>query len=272
MKFNLAIAGIFKDENAYIQEWIEFHRIVGVDHFFLYDNDGGSEARNLLEPYERAGIVSRQNWLHLDGTRYDRPKRVGRDKNHMAFGHAAKEHRNECRWLLKIDIDEFLLPHKGNQISEILEGYDRDRIKGIRIPRIDFGHSGHRARPPGLVTQSYLQRETQPSNYKELANTNFLSNNNWANSAHHWSYRWSRGAQRVDWSEVRDMWICHYYTKSLEESMERSSHGPQRPKTPEQWEERNATRNEVHDETMLDFGEEIRRRIAYVTKEKRPVE
>ena len=35
MKSRLAIAAIFKHENAYLREWIEFHRLVGFDHFFL---------------------------------------------------------------------------------------------------------------------------------------------------------------------------------------------------------------------------------------------
>ena len=45
MKSRLAIAAIFKHENDYLQEWIEFHRLVGFDHFFLYDNDGSEETR-----------------------------------------------------------------------------------------------------------------------------------------------------------------------------------------------------------------------------------
>lgn len=31
----LSICATFKDEAPYIPEWIEFHRRVGVDHFFL---------------------------------------------------------------------------------------------------------------------------------------------------------------------------------------------------------------------------------------------
>ena len=34
----LAICAIYRDEAPYLREWIEFHRLVGVEHFFLYDN------------------------------------------------------------------------------------------------------------------------------------------------------------------------------------------------------------------------------------------
>ncbi len=34
-KFNVSLCAIFKDEADYLKEWIEFHRIVGVEHFYM---------------------------------------------------------------------------------------------------------------------------------------------------------------------------------------------------------------------------------------------
>lgn len=30
----LAVCAIFRDEAPYLAEWIEFHRLVGVEHFY----------------------------------------------------------------------------------------------------------------------------------------------------------------------------------------------------------------------------------------------
>jgi len=35
----IAICLIIKDENEYLQEWIDYHRSIGIDHFFIYDNE-----------------------------------------------------------------------------------------------------------------------------------------------------------------------------------------------------------------------------------------
>src|SRR5947209_4668609 len=35
---SLAICAIFKDEAPYLAEWVTFHRLMGVDRFYLYDN------------------------------------------------------------------------------------------------------------------------------------------------------------------------------------------------------------------------------------------
>ena len=37
-KFYVSICAIFKNESMYMKEWIEYHRIIGVDHFYLYNN------------------------------------------------------------------------------------------------------------------------------------------------------------------------------------------------------------------------------------------
>lgn len=42
-KPNLAICAIARLENAYINEWVEWHLKLGVDHIYVYDNKFGCE-------------------------------------------------------------------------------------------------------------------------------------------------------------------------------------------------------------------------------------
>ena len=75
------------------------------------------------------------------------------------------------------------------------------RVRGLRVPRFDFGDAGHRERPKGLVVASYLRREAAPSNHKDVAAAAALSDNRWCYSAHWWRYRlaaWPRPLLRVD--------------------------------------------------------------------------
>jgi len=263
MKYHLAIAAIFRNENRYLEEWIEFHRMVGFDHFFLYDNDGGEEARTALAGYIADDLITLHPWTHLDGTRHDATTRFGgRDKNHMAFGHAATHHRDECDWLMKIDLDEFLVPLKGESVVPLIDGHRRDRVRGLEVPRINFGDGGHRKRPDGLVIESYTRREEKISDHKDLANTNFLTNNDYKNSAHSWGYRWFSRGKLVQRDQVRDLRVNHYYTKSLEECMERENMMSTRPKTESEFIQQNKKLNEVEDTSMLRFVPEIEKRLS----------
>ncbi|MEE1110133.1 MAG: glycosyltransferase family 2 protein, partial [Lachnospiraceae bacterium] len=37
-KHALAVVVIVKNEELYIREWIEYHRLAGISHIYLYDN------------------------------------------------------------------------------------------------------------------------------------------------------------------------------------------------------------------------------------------
>ena len=38
-KYKLSITTLFKYEVDFLREWIEYHRAVGVEHFYLYENN-----------------------------------------------------------------------------------------------------------------------------------------------------------------------------------------------------------------------------------------
>ncbi|HET7879957.1 MAG TPA: glycosyltransferase family 92 protein, partial [Acetobacteraceae bacterium] len=63
----MAVCAIFKDEAAYLLEWIAFHSMIGVDHFVLYENgstDGGPE---LIRGSRFAGNVTLIEWADRPG-------------------------------------------------------------------------------------------------------------------------------------------------------------------------------------------------------------
>ena len=33
-----SICAIFKDEARFLREWLEYHRLIGIEHFYLYNN------------------------------------------------------------------------------------------------------------------------------------------------------------------------------------------------------------------------------------------
>jgi len=232
MKHRLAIAAIFKHENLYLREWIEYHRMVGVDHFYLYDNDGGEEALKILKQYREEGLVT------------------------------PRHYREQCQWLMKIDIDEFLVPLEGDQLLPIIERYaSNPRIRGIRIPRINFGHSGHTKKPAGLTIEAYTCRESAKSDHKDLARGEFLSNNDYSSSAHSWRYRLLKRGRTIGESKVADMRVNHYYTKSLEEYLARQSHNLHRGASEEDFFKQNETLNAISDDDMQRFVPELRARL-----------
>ncbi len=49
--YDLAVVAIFKDEGKYLREWVDYHLLAGVEHFYLYNNDSSDDYAKVLAPY-----------------------------------------------------------------------------------------------------------------------------------------------------------------------------------------------------------------------------
>src|SRR3954471_21483324 len=58
----LAVCSMYRDHAEYLREWIEFHRLVGAERFFLYDNESRDDHEEVLTPYVESGIVEVHAW------------------------------------------------------------------------------------------------------------------------------------------------------------------------------------------------------------------
>src|SRR5689334_2989142 len=98
----LSIHAMFKYETKWLREWIEYHRLVGVEHFDLHTNEEDLAAPlAVLQPYVDSGVVS----LRQSPT-FDFPSQCA---NYTAVARRVASAR-ATEWLAFIDLDEFLLP------------------------------------------------------------------------------------------------------------------------------------------------------------------
>ena len=106
-KYELAIVAILKNEAPYIKEWIDYHLLAGVEHFYLYDNDSEDNLREVLQPYIKADVV-------------DCESVEGKNAQMFVYNAAVDKLKFECRYLAFIDADEFLLPRGSKSVKDVL--------------------------------------------------------------------------------------------------------------------------------------------------------
>jgi hypothetical protein len=139
----LAVCAIYRDEGPYLREWVEFHRLVGVERFFLYDNLSTDDHAEILRPYVEEGLVELNPWpIH--------PAQI------QAYEDCLLRHRGDTRWIAFIDLDEFLFSPLGRPLPDVLAGYEQ--YSGVGVNWAVFGTSGHRTRPEGLVLENFTRR------------------------------------------------------------------------------------------------------------------
>ena len=139
----LAACMTYKNHARYLREWIEFHMLMGVERFYLYDNGSDDDHLEVLEPYLAEDIVTVEHW----------PIPAGQ---FLAFEHCLGKRRGDARWIAFIDIDEFLFSPTGEPLPEILKGFEQ--YPGVVVNLANFGTSGHKTEPDGLVIQNYVRR------------------------------------------------------------------------------------------------------------------
>lgn len=110
--YNVSICAIFKDEAYYLKEWIEFHRIIGIDHFYMYNNNSEDDFLIVLQHYIDLGIVTLIDW----------PKKHAQLE---AYRNCIENYRSESKWIGFIDIDEFVIPKNEIKIYDLLKKYNR---------------------------------------------------------------------------------------------------------------------------------------------------
>lgn len=132
----LAVCAIAKDEGPYFKEWIEWHRKMGVEKFYIYDNESTDSTKEVLKPYIEAGIV---DYIYFPGYR----------RQLAAYDDCLEKHRYEAQWIAFIDLDEFIVPIKYQSIPEFLKCFED--FPAVEINWLVYGSGGAMKKEPGDV-------------------------------------------------------------------------------------------------------------------------
>lgn len=141
-RVTLAACAIFRDEASYLEEWIRFHRLVGIERFYLYDNRSTDGWRDVLAATGAADVVV-VHWPIEPGQL-------------AAYNHCLAAHGGESEWIAFFDLDEFLFPTDAGDLRRHLADYPG--VPAVGVNWVVYGSSFHQVRPPGLVTRNYVRR------------------------------------------------------------------------------------------------------------------
>ncbi len=140
MKY-LGLCAIVKDEDPFLEEWICWHAMLGVEAFILYDNGSAYPVRRLLRPYMRGSFLT---VVETRGTR----------QQIIAYNHCLRNFGKNFRWLGFLDLDEFAVPKQMNDLRVLLHDYEDEAALGLNW--VCFGTGGHTARPVGTQVANYV--------------------------------------------------------------------------------------------------------------------
>lgn len=159
-KYKISICGIFKNESTFLKEWIEFHEMIGVEHFYLYNNNSDDNYMTILKPYIHRGLVTLVEWPYNQA-------------QIQAYKHFYETYRHETQWVSFLDIDEYFCPRYETSLLGWL--MKRDRYPVILIYWRMFGTSArlHHDSNKLLIEQYTISWEHLYHVGKCLVNTDY---------------------------------------------------------------------------------------------------
>lgn len=145
----LAICAIAKDEDSYLLEWLAYHRVVGVDHFTIFDNDSSDTTSHILSRLSRLGWLDHVPW----------PTQPDRTPQEPAYQEGVRRLNGRARWVAFIDLDEFIQPLGNDDVRAVLADYQG--VGGLMLPWRIFGSGGRQVAGDGLVMERFTRRATE---------------------------------------------------------------------------------------------------------------
>jgi len=97
-EIKLALCATASHESRWLLEWLVYHRLIGIEHIFMYDSDVDDATLSVLAPFIQAGYVTLHSVNHSDPKSFQT----------LELHHCHKTYIETADWLGHWDVDEFV--------------------------------------------------------------------------------------------------------------------------------------------------------------------
>ena len=175
----------FRGNRFLVPQWIEYHRLIGVHHFWVFLNEPPDHLRGLPSEPDVTYISYNYLWAHHRNRTAFRPPYKGADFWHTAQLHHClyNARRHNFTWVTTTDVDEYLWVsetplienHTGTSILPPLQRFlsqysGRSDIGALTMKSIPFGKNTKLVEEkksfPLLMDYTYRHIEELPCNHK----------------------------------------------------------------------------------------------------------
>jgi hypothetical protein len=217
MKYYLSLCCIIKNER-YLEEFINYYRVIGVEHFFIYDNESDRSISDRLNNFYYNKICTVINF-------------PGKCVQLNAYQHCLTNYGKETNWLIVCDGDEYILPKIHNSLRDFLNEYEDAHAVGINW--IFFGTSFFENKQDGYLIDKYKYcSNTQDKHIKTICKPKFTAKFNDPHFAFITDpskyYDCHRNIINGPWNNnftTDIIQINHYFGRSVEENIEKHHRG-----------------------------------------------
>lgn len=204
----VALVCIAKNEDDYIQEWIDYNKKLGFDKIFIYEND----------------------WCcNINDEKVVKIKYNGQTKQMSSYNDFVVNYGKEYDWAAFFDVDEFLVLKQHNNIQEFINEYKESQ--SIAINWMLFGDNNHQTinNNDYSVINRFTKRDNSINPHiKTICN---LSYSPFFYCPHNSNLSWVDTNNKIGSGSFNEngptnvVQLNHYFTKTLPEFKNKISRG-----------------------------------------------
>lgn len=144
-KYNVVLCAIAKNENDYINEWVNHHLRLGIAHIFIYDNNDSTaeDVANRINNKDKVTII-RYNDKHFQ------------DMQTTVYTEFYQKYNFRFNWVGFLDVDEFL-----DGIDDVNIFFNQPKFKNFNQIRIKwklFGDDGYIDRDRSIPVFEFFKK------------------------------------------------------------------------------------------------------------------
>lgn len=142
------ICAIVKYEELYLDEWIRYHKHIGFDHIYLFDNSDEYTLKGWEQKYPG----------FLEVTHFP-----GKCLQEYAYNTFLKLFKGVHTWCAFIDVDEFIVLRKHKNVKDLLK--EHCKSGALALNWIMFGSSGHKSYSNKPVRKRFTWRHAEVNDH-----------------------------------------------------------------------------------------------------------
>lgn len=217
----------------FLREWIIYHSKIGVDKFILYDNVSEDEFNQVV-----TDLIDEGYNMSIKFWQWPKTQEAG-------FSHCAIDNRDTCKWMMYVDVDEFVYSRSwsnstGSMLKSLLPNITESNLLGISNSEVEsgegnmyadellenpsyfkkvppqvgeimigcheFGPSNQRSHPTEGVLQGYNCRKRMENRHKSIVLLDAISDS-LVNVVHHFHLKEGYKMMKID---IRSVVVNHY--------------------------------------------------------------
>ena len=212
---NVSICSVIKDEQDYIDEWINYNFSIGFNDIYLFEDYGSKPHDEICDKYDG---------VHLMKVAGIKPSVPLKRRQTYLLNYFIKNYNKKTDWVGFIDVDEFIILDECNDIHDLLDEF-KDEY-GLYLYWLVFNANGRIKKPPKTISTfdaypnpSFGLKRDKPWYYKSFVNLKKCVNDDNLMRSNH-EIKNGVNTKHLKTNMVQcyhKAHINHYFTKSWED-------------------------------------------------------